>query len=57
MKNSRLRIIYAALFVLILITEVLIALFVIPTQVFDIIECCTFPEKAIFDYIKPYLNK
>lgn len=31
---------------------VIIAMIVICTQVFDIIECNTFPEKAIYDYIK-----
>ena len=34
----------------------LIALFVIPTQVFDIIECCTFPEKTLFDYIQLHIG-
>lgn len=32
-----------------------VAIIVISVQVFDIIECKTFPEKAIFDYIQQYL--
>lgn len=31
---------------------VLIAIIVIGYQAFDIIKCCTFPEKVIYDYIK-----
>lgn len=34
---------------------VAIAIAVIGTQIFDIIECRTFPEKAIYDYIKFHL--
>ena len=33
-----------------------IATIIIGVQVFDIIECKTFPEKAIYDYIKMYMN-
>lgn len=32
----------------------IIAIIIIFCQVFDIIECKTFPEKAIFDYIQQY---
>lgn len=35
---------------------VIIAFFVISCQAFDIIECHTFPEKAIYDYIQSYLG-
>lgn len=31
---------------------VIVTVFVIGVQTFDIIECYTFPEKAIYDYIK-----
>lgn len=31
-----------------------VTIIVISVQVFDIIECKTFPEKAIFDYIQQY---
>lgn len=34
---------------------VALAIAVIGTQIFDIIECRTFPEKAIYDYIKFHL--
>lgn len=33
-----------------------VAIIVISVQVFDIIECRTFPEKAIFDYIQLHKN-
>lgn len=26
------------------------------SQVFDIVECCTFPEKTIFEYLKSLMN-
>lgn len=32
------------------------AIAVIGTQIFDIIECKTFPEKAIYDYINFHIN-
>lgn len=32
------------------------ALIVIMVQVFDIIECKTFPEKTIYEYIKMYIH-
>lgn len=35
---------------------VVIAVVVIGCQTFDIIECYTFPEKAIYDYIQTYLS-
>lgn len=35
---------------------VCVAIYVIGNQVFDIVECYTFPEKAIYDYIQIYLN-
>lgn len=34
----------------------LISIIVVGVQAFDIIQCCTFPEKAIYDYINFYLN-
>ena len=34
----------------------LISIAIIVCQVFDIIECQTFPEKAIYEYIQLYLN-
>ena len=33
-----------------------ISVIVIGVQIFDIIECKTFPEKAIYDYIKQYMH-
>lgn len=39
-------------FMFVLIVTVLIC----GTQIFDIIECKTFPEKTIYDYIKTYSN-
>lgn len=35
---------------------VIVAILIIGAQSFDIIKCYTFPEKAIYDYIQPYLN-
>lgn len=35
----------------------LITIIVIAIQCFDIIECKTFPEKAIYDYIQLYMNQ
>lgn len=35
---------------------VCIAIAVIGYQVFDIVKCYTFPEKAIYDYIQSYLS-
>ncbi len=32
------------------------AVCVIGEQVFDIVECYTFPEKAVYDYIQSYLS-
>ena len=32
------------------------AIIIIGKQVFDIVECYTFPEKAIYDYIQLYLS-
>ena len=34
----------------------IIAIVIIGCQAFDIIECYTFPEKAIYDYIQTYLQ-
>jgi hypothetical protein len=34
----------------------LISILVVCTQVFDIIECCTFPEKTILEYLKNLMN-
>jgi len=33
-----------------------VAFIIIGFQIFDIVECCTFPEKAIFDYIMLQYN-
>lgn len=33
-----------------------VAIYVICKQVFDIVECYTFPEKTIYDYIQSYLS-
>lgn len=35
---------------------VIIVFIIIGVQIFDIIECQTFPEKAIYDYIKLKMN-
>lgn len=35
---------------------VCVAICVIGKQIFDIVECYTFPEKAIYDYIQSYLS-
>lgn len=35
---------------------VCVAIGIIGKQVFDIVECYTFPEKAIYDYIQYYLS-
>lgn len=35
---------------------VLLSMITISVQVFDIIECQTFPEKAIYDYIQMHIN-
>lgn len=35
---------------------VCVAICVIGNQVFDIVECYTFPEKAVYDYIQSYLS-
>lgn len=35
---------------------VYVAICIIGKQVFDIVECYTFPEKAIYDYIQSYLS-
>lgn len=35
----------------------IIAIVIIGCQAFDIIECYTFPEKTIYDYIQTYLQK
>ena len=35
---------------------VIVGLMVIGIQAFDIIECYTFPEKAIYDYIQMHMN-
>ena len=40
------------LFSLIIIGVILVC----GTQIFDIIKCKTFPEKAIYDYIRQYIN-
>lgn len=33
-----------------------VSILVVCTQVFDIIECCTFPEKTILEYLKTLMN-
>lgn len=35
---------------------IFVAICVIGKQVFNIVECYTFPEKAIYDYIQSYLS-
>lgn len=35
---------------------VCVAIIIIGVQVFDIVECYTFPEKAIYEYIQNYLS-
>ena len=40
----------------IFITVAIVAIVVIGVQIFDIIECNTFPEKAIYDYINTYIS-
>lgn len=35
---------------------ILTAIIITPVQIFDIIECYTFPEKAIYDYIQTMLH-
>lgn len=37
---------------IVFICAIILAFIIIGVQVFDIIECRTFPEKAIYDYIK-----
>ena len=32
------------------------AVVIIGTNTFDIIECCTFPEKVIYDYVRMHVN-
>ena len=34
----------------------IVGILVICVQVFDIIECCVFPEKTIYEYIKQYIK-
>ena len=41
---------------LIFATVIILATIIIGCQIFDIIECYTFPEKAIYDYIQKYLR-
>ena len=41
---------------LIFATVIILATIIIGCQIFDIIECYTFPEKAIYDYIQEYLR-
>lgn len=41
---------------LISVTMVIVAVIIIGCQIFDIVECYTFPEKAIYDYIQDYLR-
>ena len=36
---------------------IFIGIMVISEQIFDIITCCTFPEKVIYDYIQEINNK
>lgn len=45
--DEALSIIYLVITVFLIVSAVI----VISVQVFDIIECCTFPEKTIYDYI------
>ena len=40
----------------IFICVLIVAITVCGCQIFDIIECKTFPEKAIYDYIQTYLS-
>ena len=41
---------------LIFATVIILATIIIGCQIFDIIKCYTFPEKAIYDYIQEYLR-
>ena len=36
---------------------VVVAIIVVGCQAFDIIECCTFPEKAVYEYISGIMNE
>lgn len=36
---------------------VVVAIMVVGYQAFDIIECCTFPEKAIYEYISGIIDR
>lgn len=38
-----------------LVTTIIVAATIIIIQSFDVIECATFPEKAIFEYIQNYI--
>lgn len=44
-------------FAIILSAMIIAAIFTIPKEIFDIVTCITFPEKAIFEYIKPMIQK
>lgn len=37
---------------LIFVMIIILAVIVMVEQIFDIVECCTFPEKAVYDYIR-----
>ena len=34
-----------------------IVVLVIGVQIFDIIQCCTFPEKTIYEFITSYIDR
>ena len=42
--------------IIFLIIFYLAAIFVVCTQIMDIVECLTFPEKQIFEYIRSLMN-
>lgn len=44
------------IYITLFIVAFIVGIVVILTQTFDIIECCTFPEKTIYEYLKCHLK-